>query len=150
MRRNCRGTLLFWKFGYDMLGASSGCRFADTRAISRFEPSRDARPATQAGHESIQSHMEVHMSSRSMIVAAALSLAVFGSSNALVRAQEAPAPADQSQPDSENARFKVAGVVNANAVQVRSGPGAGYYATMKLDKGANVTVVGTKFEWLKI
>lgn len=90
------------------------------------------------------------MSSRSMIVAAALSLAVFGSSNALLRAQEAPAPSDQSQPDSENSRFKVAGVVNANAVQVRSGPGAGYYATMKLDKGANVTVVGTKFEWLKI
>src|SRR5207248_3438513 len=41
-------------------------------------------------------------------------------------------------------------VINSNAVYVRSGPGDNYYPTMKLDKGVAVTVVGIKFDWLKV
>jgi len=64
----------------------------------------------------------------------------------------APAPAQdtvQSQPDVANSKFQVEGVVNAS-VFVRSGPQDSYYSTMKLDKGAKVTVVGERFGWLKI
>jgi hypothetical protein len=41
-------------------------------------------------------------------------------------------------------------VINGNAVYVHSGAGQNYYAVTKLDKGAKVTVVGIKFDWLKI
>lgn len=50
----------------------------------------------------------------------------------------------------ENSKFQFEGEVNANAVYVRSGANENDYATAKLDKGARVTVVGIKFEWLKI
>lgn len=57
---------------------------------------------------------------------------------------------DVAQPEVENSKYQFAGEINANSVYVRSGPGEGYYPTIKLDKGATVTVVGIKFEWLKI
>jgi len=78
-----------------------------------------------------------------------ISLAVVGMlcCPAVVRGQEPPAAADS---EVENSRFQVAGVVNANAVFVRSGPSENDYATMKLDKGAQVIAVGEKFNWLKI
>lgn len=57
---------------------------------------------------------------------------------------------DIVQPAVENSPYNYLGQINANAVYVRSGPGENYYATMKLDRGAQVTVVGHKFEWLKI
>lgn len=50
----------------------------------------------------------------------------------------------------ENSKYQFEGEVNGNAVYVRSGPSDNDYATAKLDKGAMVTVVGIKFEWLKI
>lgn len=53
-------------------------------------------------------------------------------------------------PDLENARHQYLGVVNANAVLVRSGPSANDYATLRLDKGAQVVITGMKFDWLKI
>jgi uncharacterized protein YgiM (DUF1202 family) len=53
-------------------------------------------------------------------------------------------------PQVENSKYQFEGAVNAGAVFVRSGPGEGYYATQKLDKGATITVVGIKFDWLKI
>lgn len=53
-------------------------------------------------------------------------------------------------PDIENSKYQFAGVVNSNAVFVRSGPSENDYATMKLDKGAEVKVVGIRFEWLKV
>ena len=63
----------------------------------------------------------------------------------------APASAlGQLVPTVENAKFGAAGVVNANSVAVHSGPGENYYPTTRLDKGATVTVVGVKFDWLKI
>lgn len=57
---------------------------------------------------------------------------------------------DVAQPEVENSKYQFSGEINANSVYVRSGPGEGYYPTIKLDKGAAVTVVGIKFEWLKI
>jgi uncharacterized protein YgiM (DUF1202 family) len=53
-------------------------------------------------------------------------------------------------PAVENSKYQVQGVINGGPVNVRSGPGEGYYATQMLDKGAAVTVVGIKFDWLKI
>src|SRR5688572_1466630 len=50
----------------------------------------------------------------------------------------------------ENSKQSAAGVINGNAVYVHSGAGQNYYAVTKLDKGAKVTVVGIKFDWLKI
>lgn len=57
---------------------------------------------------------------------------------------------DQVAPAVETGKQPVPCVVNADAVIVRSGPGENYYPTMKLDKGAKVTVVGHKFGWLKV
>ncbi|HEY7086683.1 MAG TPA: SH3 domain-containing protein [Tepidisphaeraceae bacterium] len=57
---------------------------------------------------------------------------------------------DTPQPDVENAKFQITGLINANAVFVRSGPSENDYATAKVDKGAQVTVVGERFNWLKI
>jgi SH3-like domain-containing protein len=56
----------------------------------------------------------------------------------------------QLVPPVENAKFGAAGVVNASSVAVHSGPGENYYPTIRLDKGTTVTVVGVKFDWLKI
>jgi SH3-like domain-containing protein len=53
-------------------------------------------------------------------------------------------------PQVDNSKVSFAGVVNANEVYLRSGPGDNYYATHKLDKGAPLTVVGVTFDWLKI
>jgi uncharacterized protein YgiM (DUF1202 family) len=57
---------------------------------------------------------------------------------------------DAVAPDVENAKVQFSGAINANAVYVRSGPGENYYPTLKLDKDQAVTVVGIKFDWLKI
>ena len=57
---------------------------------------------------------------------------------------------DQVAPAVETGKQPVPCVVNADAVVVRSGAGENYYPTMKLDKGAKVTVVGHKFGWLKV
>ena len=71
-------------------------------------------------------------------------------------AQAAPSGASSATPQDEIAQTVETGkaqvpcVVNADAVVVRSGPGENYYPTMKLDKGAKVTVVGHKFGWLKV
>jgi SH3-like domain-containing protein len=53
-------------------------------------------------------------------------------------------------PQVDNSKVSFAGVVNANQVYLRSGPGDNYYATHKLDKGAPLTVVGVTFDWLKV
>jgi uncharacterized protein YgiM (DUF1202 family) len=72
---------------------------------------------------------------------------------AIAQAQQAPPPPSDSGsgvPGVENSKFQAVGVVNANAVFVRSGPSENDYPVMKLDKGAQVTVVGVRFEWLKV
>jgi len=58
--------------------------------------------------------------------------------------------AEDLQPKVDNAKFQFTGQINAPAVPVYSGPSNNYYITSKLDKGAPVTVVGIKFDWLKI
>jgi uncharacterized protein YgiM (DUF1202 family) len=63
---------------------------------------------------------------------------------ALSRAQ------DVVQPEVANSRFQFAGTINSPDVYVRSGPGEAYYTTMKVPQGTQVTVVGIKFDWLKI
>src|SRR6187401_3685009 len=50
----------------------------------------------------------------------------------------------------ENSKFQAEGRINSNAVYIRSGASENDYPTMKLDRGTPVTVVGVKFEWLKI
>ena len=82
--------------------------------------------------------------SRSIFATLAASLAL------LIPAAAAFAQDAVQTPQVENSKYQFEGVVNAGAVFVRSGPGEGYYATQKLDKGASVTVVGIKFDWLKI
>lgn len=87
------------------------------------------------------------------VLSSALSSAAFSVAVAVPAFAEPPAgvaPEAQNVPAVENSRFQFAGKINAPAVQVRSGPGENYYATTKLDKGVAVTVVGIKFEWLKI
>src|SRR5690242_13727534 len=58
--------------------------------------------------------------------------------------------AQEAIPDVANGKRSVVAKINANAVYIRSGPGDNYYPTMKLDTGAEITVVGEKFDWLKI
>lgn len=68
------------------------------------------------------------------------------------RAQEAPADEEgnvRHQGPVENANFQFKGKIKST-VFVRSGPSNNFYPTMKLDKGAEVTVVGIKYDWLKI
>jgi hypothetical protein len=75
----------------------------------------------------------------------ALTLAVSAAVPAVhVLAQDAPVP------EVANSKFNFSGTINANSVYVRSGPGDNYYPTSKIDAGATVTVVGIKFDWLKI
>jgi len=82
------------------------------------------------------------LSFRSLVVGA-LAWAIFPLAGVL--AQDVVLP-----PAVENSKYQVQGVINGGPVNVRSGPGEGYYATQLMDKGASVTVVGIKFDWLKI
>ena len=84
------------------------------------------------------------MSARRLIV-----LAAALSGLALVTAPRAVAQ-ELAQPQVENSRNTFEGEINANAVFVRSGPSENFYPTLKLDKGTRVTVVGIKYNWLKI
>ncbi len=60
------------------------------------------------------------------------------------------APDSGSPSDVENAKRSFVGQINASSVLVRSGPREDAYQTTKLDKGTEVTVIGIKFDWLKI
>lgn len=85
------------------------------------------------------------MAARHFLLATTLCLPLGAPLIPLASAQEV-----QLQPDVENAKYHFAGRTNAANVQVRSGPGDNYYPTARLDKDAQVTVVGIRFEWLKI
>lgn len=63
----------------------------------------------------------------------------------VVRAQETTAGAEV-----ENSKYQFEGRINASAVYVRSGASDNDYPTMKLDRDATITVVGMKFDWLKV
>jgi len=81
------------------------------------------------------------MSFRTLFVAIALSI---------VPAAGTLAQDAVPQPDVANSKYQIDGVVNVDSVYVRSGPGEGYYPTQTLAKGTAITVVGIKFDWLKI
>jgi uncharacterized protein YgiM (DUF1202 family) len=76
-------------------------------------------------------------------LAAAVSLAFAGPLAAPLRAQDVP-------PEVENAKHSAEGRIIGDGVYVRSGAGDNYYPTMKVNSGTPVTVVGVKFDWLKI
>jgi uncharacterized protein YgiM (DUF1202 family) len=71
---------------------------------------------------------------------------------ALLIASTRPAFAQDAvpQPDVSNSKYQIQGVINVDSVYVRSGPGEGYYPTQELAKNVPITVVGIKFDWLKI
>jgi uncharacterized protein YgiM (DUF1202 family) len=84
------------------------------------------------------------MSARSMALVSALSLSLVAP--AVLFAQDASVKQEQV----DNSKVAFAGVINTDNVYVRSGPSENYYPTQKLSKGDKVTVVGIKFDWLKI
>jgi uncharacterized protein YgiM (DUF1202 family) len=88
--------------------------------------------------------MEVLMTARRFALAASAFLSSLAFVAPPLMAQDA------LQQEIENSKFQATGAVNTNAVYVRSGASENDYATMKLDKGAVVTVVGERFNWLKI
>lgn len=85
------------------------------------------------------------MLARQVLLVCAVSV---GASN-LMLPDHLPAQ-ETSAAEVANARYQFAGEIIADNVYVRSGPREGDYATMKLDRGTPVTVVGIKFDWLKI
>src|SRR5690349_16497519 len=84
------------------------------------------------------------MAAGRLVLSAAISLTLCTTVTPLVCAQEAPTQ------DVENAKQPWLGVVNASAVYVRSAAREDAYPVMKLDKGAQLKVVGLKYKWLKI
>jgi hypothetical protein len=96
------------------------------------------------------SHTEVLMATtrRFLSLTAAFSIsAAVGSALPPIAVANEPV---QAVPDVENAKFQFLGRLNAGNVYVRSGPGDNYYPTLKLDRDAQVKVVGIRFDWLKI
>ncbi len=88
------------------------------------------------------------MSARRLFLAVTVAL---GSVATLVPQVSYAEPAQDIQtPDVDNAKYNFQGVINSPNVNVRSGPGDNYYATSKLDKAVPVTVVGIRFDWLKV
>ncbi len=88
---------------------------------------------------------------RRPVLIAAVTSTLVGCSAALWVAPPSAARAQEQQlPEVANARHSFEGQINSNAVFVRSGPSENFYPTQKLDRGTPVTVVGIKFNWLKI
>lgn len=84
-------------------------------------------------------------SSRTALLGAVLSI-----SSLVVHAAPPVADPVDNPVEVETAKNSFPGIVNSNAVYIRCGPAESYYPTLKLDKGARVTVVGMKLDWLKI
>ena len=52
--------------------------------------------------------------------------------------------------DVENSKFQFIGQISSENALLRSGPGENHYPTLRLTRGAEVTVIGMKFDWLKV
>src|SRR3954468_10780484 len=89
-----------------------------------------------------RAHGGAFMATRPILLTAIFAAILTGSASLEKSAEE--------QPQVENAKFQFAGVLNSDAVMLRSGPGENYYITTKLNKGTPITVVGIKFDWLKV
>jgi SH3-like domain-containing protein len=85
------------------------------------------------------------MFTRPTLAAVVLSPLLF----ALPSAAQLPG-APEPTPEIENARFATVGQINANSVFIRSGPSENDYPVLKLERGARITVVGMRGDWLKI
>lgn len=83
-------------------------------------------------------------------LAASFGLTVLGTSLVVIPSAAMAQTEDAPAPEVENSRYQFQGMINANSVYIRSGPSENNYPTMKLDKGAMVTVVGIKYDWLKV
>lgn len=81
---------------------------------------------------------------RRLFLAAAVSVSSLVATPVISYAQ------DVAPPEVDNAKYNFQGVINSPAVNIRSGPGDNYYPTSKMEKGQTVTVVGMRFDWLKI
>jgi len=89
------------------------------------------------------------MSPRHFLIGSTLSLAPLAAF-ALFAAPQIAGAQETAIPDVANSKNSFIGKINAEGVNVRCGPGDNYYPTQKLDKDVEVTVVGIKFDWLKI
>jgi SH3-like domain-containing protein len=93
------------------------------------------------------------MAARHVSALLALGIAVSAQTALLTNtafAQEIPQAEEKVVPQVDNAKHQFLGEINQNAVYVRSGPSNNFYPTVKLEKGDPVTVVGIKYDWLKI
>src|ERR1700733_8343458 len=97
-------------------------------------------------------HTEVHMSARRFSWAFMLRLtgALLLAAPALCRAQNAPADLSAAPSDVESSKFQFIGRITGSAVFVRAGARDVDYPVIKIENGAQVTVVGERFGWLKI
>jgi hypothetical protein len=86
------------------------------------------------------------MSFRSLLLTLSISAALIP--NSLVG--HAFAQDVQKPPEVANSKYQIDGVVNVDSVYVRSGPGEAYYPTQELTRNTPVTVVGIRYDWLKI
>jgi uncharacterized protein YgiM (DUF1202 family) len=81
------------------------------------------------------------MSPRHFLIGSTLSLAVLAPLALFVAPHSAGAQ-ETAIPDVANSKNSFIGKINAEGVNVRSGPGDNYYPTQKLDRDVEVTVVG--------
>jgi len=82
-------------------------------------------------------------------MAVAMAAAGAGAGSAIAQ-QATPAAAEAAaSSEIENAKYSAEGTLT-RAEFVRALPGDKFYATQRMDKGAKVTVVGSKGDWLKI
>ncbi len=93
--------------------------------------------------------MSYNQSSTSKLFRAALQASLVTASLAVIAPMIAQAQETKLE-DVDNSKFHAVGIVNANSVYVRSGPSDNDYPVLKLDKDAQLTVVGRRFEWLKV
>jgi len=85
---------------------------------------------------------------RYSLVTAIASVAIFCTSGSPLHGQVTPQAPSQSEIDS--GQYTFSGLVNANGTLVRSGPSESDYPTLRLEQGTRLTVVGMRFDWLKV
>jgi len=86
------------------------------------------------------------MGSGRILLTSVVALSAFSFSPQFSAAQDAAIQV----PQVENSKYTAMGVINSDNVYLRAGASENYYATSKVDKGAQVTVVGIRFDWLKV
>ncbi|MFT3789122.1 MAG: hypothetical protein QM770_23590 [Tepidisphaeraceae bacterium] len=88
----------------------------------------------------------VRFARRASVVAAAVAIWAFAPTLSFAQAT----PGENDTPAIETGSNSFAGAVNTDGALLRSGPSENDYATRRLTKGDKLTVVGMRFEWLKV